>query len=75
MDSVSQGTQEVQGGVEDSASAVAGVIQVDPAKIEGYLDQKLRESVEQTLNTLLEKSGVFIMAYVSWGTIRAISVN
>jgi hypothetical protein len=59
MDSVTQGTQEVreQAPAAESAEAareMAGVSQVDPAKIEGYLDQKVRESVEQTLNTLSE---------------------
>jgi transposase-like protein len=60
MNSVTQGTQEVreQGQVAGPAEAgreIAGVIQVDPAKIEGYLDQKVKESVEQTLNMLLEE--------------------
>jgi hypothetical protein len=55
MESVTQGTQEVHGQAEAAVSAIAGVIQVDPEKIEGYLDQKVRESVEQTLNTLLEE--------------------
>jgi putative transposase len=60
MDSVTQGTREVRerapsAGPAESGREIAGVIQVDPAKIEGYLDQKVRESVEQTLNTLLEE--------------------
>ena len=28
---------------------------MDPGKIESYLSQKVRESVEETLNTLLEE--------------------
>lgn len=69
MDSVTQGTKEgreqtlssdqqapAAGPVPvDVGREIAGVIQVDPAKIEGYLDQKVRESVEQTLNLLLEE--------------------
>lgn len=60
MDSVTQGTQEVREQVlvaepAEAGREIAGVIQVDPAKIEGYLAQKVRESVEQTLNTLLEE--------------------
>lgn len=60
MDSVTQGTQEARdqapaAGPGDASREIAGVIQVDPAKIEGYLDQKVRESVEQTLNLLLEE--------------------
>ena len=55
MDSVSEGMREVQGQAEDSTSAVAGVIQIDAGKIQGYLDQKVRQSVEETLNTLLEE--------------------
>src|SRR5262245_58607298 len=55
MDSVTEGTGEVQGAGEDSRPEVAGVIQVDAGKIQGYLDQQVRKSVEETLNTLLEE--------------------
>jgi transposase-like protein len=49
MDSVRDGAPEAEAG-----DAVAGVIRVDEAKVRGHLDQVVRESVEQTLNGLLE---------------------
>jgi transposase-like protein len=55
MESVTQGTREGQEQSGEPAAGVAGVIQVDPRKIESYLSQKVRESVEETLNTLLEE--------------------
>jgi putative transposase len=55
MDSVTQGRQASQANQAELPSEVAGVIQVDAGKIQGYLDQKVRESVEQTLNMLLDE--------------------
>jgi putative transposase len=55
MESVTQRTREGQEQSAEAGAAVAGVIQVDPGKIESYLSQKVRESVEETLNTLLEE--------------------
>jgi transposase-like protein len=47
MDSVRDGSQE-------ATQDVAGVIRIDEAKVRGHLDEVVRDSVEQTLNGLLQ---------------------
>ena len=55
MDSATQVRDEIHGQVEEVGSEVAGVIQIDAGKIQGYLDQQVRKFVEETFNTLLEE--------------------